>query len=96
MTDGRQRQQAAHHQVFDRVGIDVDAIHRVAGVRRDVVVQAERLEMLEQAAAQVVHHPLAGIDLHLRGVGGDELVHDLQDDAADDDDDQHHERCCRR
>ena len=83
-----ERKDAAHHQVLDRVGVDVDAIDRVARARRDVVVQAERLQVLEQPVAQVVHHPLAGIDLHLRAVRGHELVDDLQHDAGDDDDDE--------
>ena len=70
-------------QVLDRVGVDVDAIHRVGRAGGDVVVQAERRQVLEQPPAQVVHHPLAGIDLHLRGVGRDELIDDLQHHARD-------------
>ena len=35
----RQREDAAHHQVFDRIGVDVDAVHGVAGVGRDVMMQ---------------------------------------------------------
>ncbi len=92
----RQREEAAHDEVFDRVGIDVDAIDRVAGVRRDVMLQAERLEMFEQTAAQVVDHALAGIDLDLRGVCGHEMVDDLQQHAADDDQDEHARPGCRR
>ena len=48
-------------------------------------MQPERRQVLKQLAAQVVHHALTGIDLHLRAVGGDQLVHDLQHDAGDDD-----------
>ena len=50
------------------VRVDVHAVDGVAGVRRDVVVQAERLQVLKQPVAQVVDHPLAGVDLHLRAV----------------------------
>ena len=53
-------------------------------------------QVLEQPVAQVVDHPLAGIDLHLRAVGRHELVDDLQHHAGDDDDDQQRERGRRR
>ena len=78
--DGRrgEREQAAHHQVLDRVGVDVDAVDGVRRAGGDVMVQAERGQVREQLAAQVVDHPLAGVDLHLRAVGRDELVDDLQ------------------
>ena len=44
----RERKDAAHHQVLDRVGVDVDAVDGVAGARGDVVVEPERLQVLEQ------------------------------------------------
>ncbi len=44
--------------------------------------------MLEEPVPQVVDHPLARVDLHLRAVGRHELIHDLQHDAGDDDDDE--------
>ena len=52
------------------------------------MVQPERGQVREQLAAQVVDHPLAGIDLHLRAVGRHQLVDHLQHDAGDDDEDQ--------
>ena len=79
-----EREDAAHHEVLDRVGVDVDAVDGVARAGRDVMVQAERLQMLEQPVAQVVDHPLPGVDLHLRAVRRDELVEHLQHDAGDD------------
>ena len=48
--------------------------------------------MLEQAVAQVVDHPLPGVDLHLRAVGRDELVDELQHHAGDDELTRRHER----
>jgi hypothetical protein len=84
----REREDAAHHEVFDRIGVDVHAVDRVARARRDVVIQAERLEMVEELVAQVVDHPLAGVHLHLRAVRGHQLIHDLQHDAGDDDGNQ--------
>ena len=88
---GGQRKDAAHHQVLDRVGVDVDAVDAVGGARRDVVVQAQGGQMLEQAPPQVVDHPLPGIDLHLRAVGRHELIRRLQHHAGDDDGDEQHE-----
>ena len=86
-----QREQAAHHEVLDRVRVDVDAVDRVRRARGDVMVQAERRQVREQLAAQVVDHPLAGVDLHLGAVGRDELVHDLKQHAGDDDEHQQRE-----
>ena len=51
-------------------------------------MQSKPGEMLEQTVPEVVHHPLAGIDLHLRPVRGDQLIDDLQDHAGDDDADE--------
>ena len=65
-------------------------------LRRDVMLKTERLEVLEEAAAQVVDHALAGIDLHLRGVGGHELVDDLQQHPGDHDQDEQRRPGCRR
>ena len=87
-----EREQAAHHQVLDGVRVHVDAIHGIARAARDVVMQAERLEVLEEPRAQVVHHPLTRADLHLHGPGGDELVHHLQQDTSRDDDDERAEQ----
>ncbi len=56
------------------------------------MLQAQRLEMFEETAAQVVDHALAGIDLDLRGVCGHEMVDDLQQHPADDDQDEHHDQ----
>ena len=47
---GGKREQPAHHEVLDRVRVDVDAVHRVARVRGDVMVQAEGLNLLEEPA----------------------------------------------
>ena len=44
--------------------------------------------MLKQPGPQVVDHPLAGVDLHLRAVGRHQLVHHLQHHARDHDDDE--------
>ena len=49
------------------------------------MMEAERLQMLEEPVAQVVHHPLPGVDLHLRSVRGNDLIHDLEQHAGDDD-----------
>jgi hypothetical protein len=85
---GCERKDAAHHQVLDRVGVDVDAIDGVGRALVNVVMQPKPGEVLEQAVPEVVHHPLTGIDLHLGPVRGDELVDDLQDHAGGDDADQ--------
>ena len=87
-----EREDAAHHQVLDRIGIDVDAVDGVARTRRDVVMKAERLQVLEQAAPQVVDHPLTGIHLHLRAVHRNELVGDLQQHTGDHHDDEQRPR----
>jgi hypothetical protein len=55
------------------------------------MVQAEARQMVEQAAAEVVHHPLAGVDLDLRAVRRHELVRDLQQHAQDYEHDQQDE-----
>ena len=96
MTDVASGKHAAHHEVFDRVGVDVHAVDRVARARRDVVMQAERCEMGEQPVAQVVDHPLAGVDLDLRAVRRHELIHHCEHDAGDDDDNEQRDRACRR
>ena len=54
-----------------------------------MVVEPERLEMLEQFGPQVVDHPLSGIHLYLGAVGRHELIHDLEQHAGGDDDDEH-------
>ena len=92
----REREDAAHHEVLDRVRVHVDAVDGVGGARRDVMMQAERGEVLEEPAAQVVHHPLARIDLHLRPVRRHELIDDLQEYARHDDRDEEREPMRRR
>jgi len=79
----RQREEAAHHEVLDRVRVDVDAVDGVGRARRDVMVEAERGQMREQLAAQVVDHPLAGVDLHLRVDCRHHLRAELQQEAAE-------------
>ena len=93
---GGKREQPAHHEVLDRVRVDVDAVHRVAGVRGDVMVQAERLNLLEEPAPQLVHHALPGIDLQLRCVGGHELIDRLEHHASDDDEHQQRDQVASR
>ncbi len=56
------------------------------------MLEAEAGQVLEQTAAQVVHHALTGIDLYLRAVRRHELIDDLQHHARDDDADEEHER----
>ena len=84
----RQRKDAAHDEVLDRVGIDVDPVDGVRRARRDVMMKAERRQVLEQAGSQGVDHPLTGVDLHLRAVRRHQLFHHLQDHARDHDDDE--------
>ena len=60
------------------------------------MVESESLQMLEQPETQVVHHPLTGIDLHLRAIGGHELVEELQQDAGDDDRHEQRDRAVAR
>ncbi len=86
-----EREHAADDEVLDRVRVDVHAVDRIARARRDVVVQAERLQVLEQSVTQVVHHALTRVHLHLRAVRRHELVRGLQQHARDDEHDQQNE-----
>ncbi len=81
--DRRDERKAADEQVLDRVRIDVHTVDRVSRIRLDVMMEPERLQMLKQAVAEAVNHPLAGIDLHLRAVDGHGLARQLKHDAGD-------------
>ena len=90
--DGCDERKAADQQVLDRVRIDVHTVDGVARVRLDVVMQPERLQMLKEAVAQAVDHPLTGIDLHLRAVDGHGLARQLKHDAGEHECHEQHER----
>ena len=44
---GNEREDPVHDQVVDRIGVRVDAVDGVSCVACNVVVQAERLQVLE-------------------------------------------------
>ena len=62
----RDGQRAAGDEVVDAVGVGVQPVHRVRRAVGEMVPEGQRLQVLQQPAAQVVDDPLAHVHFDLR------------------------------